>query len=201
MIYLIYIQCSGSTDSRHIAILVFLKYLTMISWYLNHFFERFFAFYASLCRKARATRWSNFCANWSTQWEVIALFVILKWLFSIYLSRAFDRFVATYLILCRKCRATSWSYFHAIWSPGSDGITLLVIFKGLFSIYLNHSFDRFCAIYTTLCRKPRATCWSNFCTIWSIGSRDIALCLISCPCLLLFPCSSSNYIIITFNKV
>jgi hypothetical protein len=29
--------------------------LTMISLYLNRFFDRFFAFYASLCRKVRAT--------------------------------------------------------------------------------------------------------------------------------------------------
>jgi hypothetical protein len=55
MIDLIYIQPSGSTDSRDMAILVILKDLTMISLYLNRFFDRFFAFYASLCRKVRAT--------------------------------------------------------------------------------------------------------------------------------------------------
>jgi hypothetical protein len=163
--------------------------LTMISLYLNRFFDRFFAFYASLCRKFRATNWSNFCAIWSTGWEVIALFVIFRGLFSIYLSRIFDRFVATYIILCRKFRATSWSNFRAIWPPGSEGIALLLIFRRLFSIYLNRFFDRFCAIYITLCRKPRATCWSNFCTIWSTGSRDIALFVISCSFLLLFCCS------------
>jgi hypothetical protein len=181
--------------------LVFLKDLTMISLYLNRFFERFFAFYANLCRKLRATSWSNFCAIWSTGWDVITLFVIFRGLFSIYLSRVFDRFVATYLILCGRLRATSWFTFRAIWVPGSEGIALLLIFRGLFSIYLNHFFDGFCAIYIILCRKFRATCWSNFCTMWSTGSRDIALFVISCPCLLLFSCSGSNYIIITFNKV
>ena len=169
MIDLIYIQPSGSTCSRHIAIIVFLEDLTMISLYLNRFFERFFAFYAILCRKVRATSWSNFRAIWSTRREVIALFVIFRWLFSIYLSRIFERFVTTYLTLCGKIRATNWSHFCAIWSPGSEGITLLVIFRGLFSIYLNHFFDQFCAIYIILCRTVRATCWSNFCTIWSTG--------------------------------
>ena len=50
MIDLIYIQSNGWTDSRDIAILVFLKYLIKISLYLKRFFERFFAFYHIWCR-------------------------------------------------------------------------------------------------------------------------------------------------------
>ena len=48
MIDLIYIQSNGWTDSRDIAILVFLKYLIKISLYLKRFFERFFRFLSHL---------------------------------------------------------------------------------------------------------------------------------------------------------
>ena len=100
---------------------------TQFSLYLNRLFDGFFAFYPTLCRKMRATIWAKFCAIWSTAQEVIALFVILQELFSLYLNRFFDGFFVFYPTMCRKIRATIWANFCAIWSTASKVIALFVI--------------------------------------------------------------------------
>ena len=55
-----------------------------------------------------------------------------------------------------------------------------MIFRALFSLYLNRLLDGFFGFYLILCRKVRATIWANFCAIWSTGSKVIALFLIHC---------------------
>ena len=119
-----------------------------------------------------------------------------------YISAIFvTGFFGFYLIVCRTIRATIWANFCAIWSTGSKVIAFLLIFNSLFSLYLNQLLDSFFCFYPILCRKIRATIWASNLTIWSTGSRDITFLVILCSFLLLFSFSSSNFIIIAFNKI